>query len=169
MNDLSRYEAVKDQMKTGDLLQWHSDSLIGWAIREKTGSNVNHSGLVIRLQEYEGLERRRFTHEALEHGIVMNLLSRRLEQFDGEAWWYPLKDEWNEKRQAIGERALSFTGIPYDYPAIIEQLFGDVKADSAQLFCSEMCFLAYGYQGTAPNPGNLVSTLKIFKEGVKIL
>jgi hypothetical protein len=155
-------------MKTGDLLQWHSDSPLGWMIRAKTHSIFNHSGLVIRLAEYEGLERRRFTHEALEHGIVLNLLSRRLEDFNGEVWWYPLKDDWDERRQTIGERALAFTGIGYDYKAIIDQLFAPVQSDCAQLFCSEMCFLAYGFSGTAPNPGELL-TLNIFKEGVKIL
>ncbi len=167
-NDLTRYNEVKDEMRTGDLLQWHTDSLVGWLIREKTGSIVNHSGLVIRLQEYEGLERRRFTHEALSHGVVLNLVSRRLESFHGECWWYPLKPEWNEKRQEIGERALSFTGIGYDYQSIADQIFTDVIADEAQLFCSEMCFLAWGYTGTAPNPGQLFD-LGIFKEGVKLL
>jgi hypothetical protein len=167
MNDLAKYNAVKDQMKTGDLLSWHSDSLIGWAIRAKTGSVYNHSSLVIRLAEYEGLERRRFTHEALEHGVVLNLLSRRLESFAGECWWFPLKDEWAKIRQVIGERALSYTGIPYDYQAIADQLVTNVQADAAQMFCSEMCFMAYGFSGTAPNPGDLVK-IPIFKDGVKI-
>lgn len=168
MKDLSVYNEVKDQMKTGDLLQWHSDSLIGWAIRSKTRSNINHSGLVLRLQEYEGLERRRFTHEALENGIVLNLVSRRLEDFDGEVYWYPLKDEWNEKRQLIGERALAFTGIKYDYSSLFTQLFSKVSANPRKLFCSEMCFLAYGFEGKAPNPGEMLG-LGIFKEGTRIL
>jgi hypothetical protein len=168
MNDLSVYNAVKDRMKTGDLLQWHSNTPLGWAIRAKTGSRFNHSGLVIRLAEYEGLERRRFTHEALEHGVVLNLVSRRLEDFNGEVWWYPLKDDWKSRLQEIGERALGFTGIGYDYPAIAMQLFTHVQADCAQLFCSEMCFLAYGFSGVAPNPGELL-TLGIFQDGVQIL
>lgn len=168
MKDLSIYNAVKDQMKTGDLLQWHSDTLLGWMIRCKTRSNINHSGLVLRLQEYEGLERRRFTHEALENGVVLNLVSRRLEDFDGEVYWYPLKDEWNDKRQAVGERALAFTGIKYDYPSLFTQLFSKVSANPHKLFCSEMCFLSYGFTGKAPNPGEMLE-LGIFKEGVRIL
>jgi hypothetical protein len=167
MADITKYNEVKDQFKTGDLLQWKSNSLIGWAIRWKTHSNVNHSSLVIRLAEYEGLERRRYTTEALEHGTVLNFLSRRIELHDGEVWWYPLVDEWNENRQAIGERALSMIGIPYDYGSIFKQLFGKVSADARSLFCSEYCYLSYGFTGTAPSPADMYN-LGIFKPGVKI-
>lgn len=168
MSNLSEYAKVQCEMKTGDLLQWRSKSFIGWAIRWKTNSAVNHSSLVIRLAEYEGLERRRFTQEALEHGVVLNYLSRRLEQYDGEVWWYPLKDEWDERRQRIGELALAFTGVPYDYKSIANQLISSVSAEATALFCSEMCFMAYGFAGTAPTPGGM-EKLGIFKQGVKIL
>lgn len=168
MIDLTKYNAIKDQMKTGDLLQWNSSSIIGWLIRWKTGSDVNHSSLVIRLSEYEGLERRRFTHEALEHGVILNLLSRRLDQFAGKVWWYPLKDEWDERRQRIGELALAWTGVPYDYRSIADQLIASVSAEATALFCSEMCFLAYGFAGKAPTPGEMPG-LGIFKKGLQIL
>lgn len=169
MNDLSAYLKVKDQMDTGDLIQWKSNSLIGALIRWKTNANVNHSGLVLRLQEYEGLKGRRFTTESLEHGVVLNLLSRRLEAFDGEVWWLPLKDEYaRAMRQAVGERALEMIGKPYDYGSIVRQIFGRVSADARALFCSEHCFLAYGLTGTAPTPADMPG-LGIFKEGVQIL
>jgi len=160
--------AVKDQMRTGDLLQWRSNSLIGALIRWRTKATVNHSSLVLRLSEYEGTERRRYTTEALENGTVLNFLSRRLEQFDGEVWWYPLKEEWNERRQAIGECALSLIGIPYDYKSIAAQIFGKVSADARALFCSEYCFICYGMGGKAPTPADMPG-LGIYKEGVKIL
>jgi hypothetical protein len=168
MNDLTLYNSIKDQMKTGDLLQWESDSFIGWAIRLKTNSNVNHSSVVIKLAEYEGLERRRFTDEALEHGVVLNYLSRRLENHAGHCWWYPLTDSWDGERQLIGERAMSFIGIPYDYDSLFKQLVGSVSADATKLFCSETCFLSYGFSGKAPNPGQMPS-LGIFKEPIQIL
>jgi len=168
VNDLTLYNAVRDQMKTGDLLQWKSNSLIGALIRWRTKSNVNHSSLVIRLAEYEGLERHRWTTEALEHGTVLNLLSRRLEAFDGECWWYPLQDSWNEYRENVGTWALDKIGIPYDYGSIVKQIVGKVSADARELFCSEYCYLAYGLTGKAPNPGEMPE-LGIFKEPQKIL
>jgi hypothetical protein len=165
--DLTKYNQIKEQMKTGDLLQWRTNSIVGALIRWKTNSNVNHSSLVIRLSEYEGLERRRFTMEALEHGTVLNYLSRRLEQYDGEVWWYPLRDEMDASRKAIGERASALIGIPYDYMSIAKQVVGRVSADARSLFCSEYCFLSWGYTGVAPNPGQLPG-LGIFKEPIKL-
>jgi hypothetical protein len=167
-NDLSKYLAVRDLMKTGDLLQWRSNSLIGALIRWRTGAEVNHSSLVLRLREYEGQDHRRFTTEALENGTVLHLLSRRLEDFDGECWWYPLKDNWNDKRQAIGEKALALIGIPYDYGSIVHQIFGAVSTDARALFCSEYCAIAYGIEGEAPTPADM-PRLGIFAEPVKIL
>jgi len=168
VNDLSAYNAAKDGMKTGDLLQWRSDSLVGALIRWRTKSGVNHSSLVLRLSEYEGLERRRWTTEALEHGTVLNLLSRRLETFGGECWWYPLQDSWNEYREKVGEWALKMIGVPYDYESIFKQIVGKVSADARALFCSEYCYMAYGLIGKAPSPGEMPE-LGIFKEPVKIL
>lgn len=168
MNDLAKYNAVKNDMATGDLLQWKSNSLIGALIRWRTKAAVNHSSLVLRLAEYEGLERRRYTTEALEHGTVLNLLSRRIEQFDGELWWLPLKDDWNEKRQGIGEKALAMIGIPYDYGSIVRQIFGGVSTDARALFCSEYAAIAYGIEGSAPTPADMPG-LGIFKDAVKIL
>lgn len=169
MNDLSIYEKHKDAMKTGDLLEWRSPTLIGWGIRFVTGEMVNHSSLVIRLAEYEGLERRRYTTEALQHGTVLNLLSRRLEKFTGQVWWYPLKDDWNDKRQQIGECALKYIGIPYDFGSIFKQLIARVGVDFRAFFCSEYVWACYGMEGEAPYPGEIVKKLDIFKPAVRIL
>lgn len=168
MNDLTIYDKVRDDMKTGDLLQWKSNSIVGALIRWRTKSDVNHSSMVLRLSEYELLERRCYTQEALEHGVVMNLLSRRLEQHDGNAWWYPLKDTWNQERQFIGERILNCIGLPYDYNSIVKQIFGKVSIDAHAFFCSELVYAAWGYEGVAPNPGEL-SNLKIFKDCVQLI
>jgi hypothetical protein len=170
MNDLTVYHAVKDQMKTGDLLQWRSNGIIGDLICWKTGYETSHSSLVLRLAEYEGLERRRFTTEALGGGPVLNLLSNRLERLDGTCWWYPLKDEWDPKRQVIGENALRYIGrgVHYDYKSIFAQIFESVSADAASLFCSEYCFISWGFTGPVPYPGALIE-LGITKEGVQLI
>jgi hypothetical protein len=154
MNDLTLYDAVKDQVATGDVLQWHSNSLIGSGIRLRKGGNVNHTGLIIRLAEFEGLERRRFTLEALEDGVVLNLLSRRLEVFKGKVYLHQLKKEHDLMRQRIGERALSMVGIPYDYTSIIRECFGNAQMDMDKLFCSEFAWFAETGKmtGEAPDP-----------------
>ncbi len=168
MNDLSIYNAIKGEMRTGDLLQWKTNSLFGALIRWRTKSNVNHSSLVIRLKEYEGLEGRRWTTEAMGHGTVLNLLSRRLETHKGECWWYPLADSWDLLRGDVGAWAMEQIGIPYDFGSIAKQIIGCVSADARELFCSEYCFLSYGLKGKAPNPGEMPD-LGIFKEPVKLI
>lgn len=157
MGKLDSYYANRDRMKTGDVLQWDSDTLLGDGIQARKGGDVNHTGLVIRLQEYEGEERRVFTLESLENGVVLNLLSRRLEQFDGHVYFIPLKDDYDPQRGKIGERALSCVGIPYDYPAIIKECFGNAKMDMTRLFCSEAAWYALTGKttGEAPDPVEL--------------
>jgi hypothetical protein len=167
------YKEFRDQMRTGDLLQWSSNSLIGTAIRWRTKSEYSHSSLVIRLKEYEGLERRVFTAESLEgSGCGLKLLSRRIEEYDGKVWWFPLDPKYNSLRQAIGEAAFERMGIPYDYESLIKQLIAKVSTEAHALFCSEYCYWTYGTAGLlfdgwqklkAPNPGE-VPKLGLFGE-----
>jgi hypothetical protein len=174
---LELYETYRDQMRTGDMLAWHSDSLIGAGIRWRTVPkgipsdsplSVNHTSGVLRLKEYEGLERRVYINEALENGTVLNLLSKRLTEFKGLVWWYPLKRSWDAERQMIGERALQYIGIKYDYKSIAEQIFGSVSVEVKKLFCSEYYYLSLGFSGKSPNPYQLCIK-DYFKEAVRIL
>jgi hypothetical protein len=167
--NLDRYHELKGQMKTGDLILWHTDSILGSAIQHFTKSNVNHAAMVITFQEYEGAAQRRFIIEALDKvGSVLNLLSRRLEAHKGRAWWYALNDDWNDSlRYAAGMRALDLVGRKYDYISLIENAWKHVEADDTALFCSELWFLALGFHGIAPRPNEL-PTMGITKEGVEL-
>jgi hypothetical protein len=149
------YEVVKDQLKTGDILQWHSKSIVGSLIRWRTDSDANHSSMIIRLAEYECLERRRFHTEAMGRGVYPNLLSNRLKGYRGKVWWLPLKDSWNPDRQKIGERLTECWGKKYDYKSLFWQAIGKVSIDTQQMFCSEVIDYALGFTGTAHNPGEL--------------
>lgn len=164
-------------MKTGDVIAWRSDSFVGKVIRLRTVPssvkkdspfNINHVSSIIRLSEYEGSERRVYITEALEHGTVLNLLSKRLKTFKGNVYWFPLKQSWDIERKRIGERLLQFIGVEYDYKSIAEQIFGSVSVDVKQLFCSEYVHKSYGFSGKAPNPHELVCC-DYFKEALKIL
>jgi hypothetical protein len=77
---LSVYKACKKDMKTGNLLVWREDSYCMRLWRLVTHSEWNHSSMVLRLPEFESLEKRRFTTESRIHGTVLNLLSRRLQE-----------------------------------------------------------------------------------------
>jgi len=189
MIGLDRYNAVSNLMETGDLLLWRGDTPLGKAIRLFSHAQVNHASLVMRFQQYEGAERRRFTSEALEHGIVLHLLSKSLADYNGQCWWYPLKidvgtplrktplrGQANDDRsvpttllgrEEVGERALKYMGTPYDYEALFKNAIEKVKADPQRLFCSEYCFLCYGMEGLAPTPGEMPA-LGIFDDPILI-
>ena len=166
---LELYDKVKDQMKTGDVLQWHHHDFIGWCIRKKTKSFWNHSTLVIRLKEYEGTDFRRWTQEAVTPFVALTFLSKKLESYKGEVWWFPLKDEWDDKRKGIGTMALSLIGVtPYDKLGCFNQLFARTSIQIRQLFCSEDVAVCLGYdKGKAPWPGEIPG-LGIFKNPIKI-
>jgi len=167
MNNLDAYLAVREQMKTGDMLAWATPSLIGKLIMWRTGPYSHTSGIV-RMKEYEGKPRRRFTIEAMEYGFYPSILSNEIQTYKGHIWWYALKDEYNDKRGAIGEKALSLIGIGYDYKSLFRNALGRVNSDARKLFCSEAWFLIYGFAGKAPTPSDMPK-LGIFKDPVQIL
>lgn len=179
------YADAREAMKTGDMLLWTSRTVLGWLIRLKKPDaqdmeriravhpeipddyNPNHVSSVIRLSEYEGEERHRYCLEALEHGFVLNRLSRRMESFDGDVWWFPLKSDFDPRRTDIGRNLLSYVGVPYDYGSLFRNILGHVSADARRLFCSEAYYISLGLSGTAPRPNELLG-LGIFGRGVKI-
>jgi hypothetical protein len=165
--NISHYYEIKSQMKTGDLLLWHSTSVIGGLIRTFSKGEYNHASMVMCFKDYEGEKKRRWTTEANEKGTILNLLSRRLEAFNGYVDWFPLKDEWNDKREIIGANALELIGIPYDYKSLFRNILGRVSTEARELFCSEYYFLSLGLEGKSPTPNDLCR-LNFFKEKIRI-
>jgi hypothetical protein len=175
MNDLSKYMEVRGEMKTGDMLAWASPGIVGKLIRWRTGEYSHTSG-IIRLSEYEGKPRRRFHLEAQEKGFYPAILSNEMATYGGHIWWYPLKDEYNPLRGAVGEKALSMVGVGYDFLSLFKNILGRVNTDAKKLFCSEAWFIIYrdalalpiSRETKAPTPSDMPK-LGIFKEGVQIL
>ncbi len=167
MNDLTTYYKVRDLMRTGDQLAFASAGLIGKIIMFRSGK-YSHWGGIIRLQEYEGLERKRFTIEAIEHGFYPDILSNYIKNYKGHIWWYPLRDEWNPRRHALGERALALIGTPYDYKSLFKQAIARVSTDAKKLFCSEAWYYIMGFTGKAPYPSEMPN-LGVFKEPVQLV
>ncbi|KXH69833.1 MAG: hypothetical protein AM326_01800 [Candidatus Thorarchaeota archaeon SMTZ-45] len=142
---LDLYKQYQPKLRTGDLLSWSSDSALGWLIRKFTKSDVNHSGMVIRFSDYEEQNgaSRRFTLEALEHGIDLHLISRRLEKHKGCVYWHALQERFDEKRPLLGAVALKHVGVAYDYRSLFKNILGKVSAEASKLFCSEYVYLTF--------------------------
>lgn len=146
------YDLYKDQMETGDVILWSSKSLLGAGIRFFSKADVNHASLVVRIRQYE--QDQRYIAEAVERGVVLARLSKRLTEYDGTVWWLPLAAPRNE--QEIGTRALFYQGVEYDYGSFIKQAVARVSINARRLFCSELVAVCLGYEkGTAPRPGDL--------------
>lgn len=169
---MEKYLAVREKMQTGDCLQWRSASALGWLIRFFTRSDVNHTGIVIRFFQWE--REHIFTLEVLEHGVVLQQLSKRLSVFDGACWWYPLKPEYDRNRDAIAAWAINQAGTEYDYESLFKQMFSRVSANARALFCSEYAYLAWQQggvpvpDGPAPRPCD-IPALGIFNDPTQIM
>ena len=165
---LDLYNEHRPAMKTGDFLDWKSDTLLGVIIRAKTGGTGNHGCLVDRLAGLSG--DRIFTLEALGGPFRPYYLSLRLKEFTGKVWWYALRDEWDKEaiRGEIETRMWSHVGIDYDFPGLFANAIRKVEADDGLLFCYEACFLELGFHGPVPVTAKEFEGLKIFKTPVLI-
>ncbi len=178
MNNLGVYEGIRHLMKTGDGLGFYNYSPIGKAIAWKTRGDGplphSHWGGVIRLQEYEGLERRRFSLEALSVGFYPDILSSYIKTYKGRIWWYPLQDEWDNKRQVIGEKALSLIGTKYDWKSFFSFALMQVSPEVRRLFCSEAWQIIYKEAGIPLKVKKALSPtgmhhLNIFKDAIRLI
>jgi hypothetical protein len=158
--DLTKYNSLKDQIKTGDYFEWTGKSLLDKAISLFTGG-PSHGCLILHLEEFEDLKDRRFILEAEAPGIILTLASKRLEEFNGSVRWFPLKEAFDSYRDSIADWALCQVGTPYDFLSVFKNLFGYVSADARKLFCTEYVYLAYKNAGLpipdipAPRPGDM--------------
>jgi hypothetical protein len=153
-NDLTIYNQYAPIMDTGDGLLYVGEATISRVIqwwvhtffipkKDKEKPIFNHGNLVLRLAEYEGKTDRRWCLDARSSGAYPVLLSRYLEEYDGHCWWYPLKDQYNPQRIAIGCAAAEMAGTPYDFGGLVKNALGQVSAEARKVFCTESMFIAY--------------------------
>jgi len=151
VKSLVAYKQIRDQIKTGDMLEWRSRSALGSIIRFFSKQKVNHTGIAFVLENYGGYEGNHvFTLEAEPDGIRYNLLSVQLENFDGEVYWSSLKPEFERLRHAGIDWALEQVGKPYDFKSLFKQALIKVGADARKFFCSEYYFIYLVICGILP-------------------
>jgi hypothetical protein len=151
-NDLTAYNKIKDSMHTGDVVHFAGNDILGRTIRLFTPRS--HTALVIRLKDYEGDEKRRFILEANGiHGISLQLLSKRLAEYNGRAWWQPLRPEFESARRYVGTKAFGLLGTKYDYAGLFRSALGRVSESMSALFCSEFAWavIRQGIEDTVRN------------------
>lgn len=136
MNDLTLYKSIAPRMDTWDLLTYRTEGIIPSLIH--LWSPDNHAGAVLRLPEFEGLENRRWTLEAVGSGVKLSLLSHVLERVHGEVYWHQLKPEFNDLRNLAGCWGIAQSGVvKYDFKGLFAKAVGWAVPDMAKLLCSE--------------------------------
>lgn len=135
MNDLTIYNDIRPQMRVGDAISWHGNSLISWLISWL--SSRTHISSVFKAFAFEGKSSRVTILEAWDGEFNLRALSKRLETYNGHAYYHRLRPELDEYREEIALYLFALIGTQYDYVGFLANIFGLVKAREDKLFCSE--------------------------------
>ena len=176
--DLGQYLVYRPLMVNGDLLEFSTHSMVGKIIRYVTEKDVNHTAILWCVDQFKNVKDRKFIMEALGTGIELNLISARLKDYKGSAYWYSLKDEYNEYRDEVASICLLAEGrtdeLRYDYLSLVKQLWTKVSVDvEKHSFCSEFAQWVLQEAGIlkkqerALKPGEF-DNLGIYKPRIKI-
>ena len=160
-NDLTAYKAMRDSLRTGDLLQWRGNSLFSDVIMAYTKEDRSHTSIVIRLDQFP---ERVFSIEALgDSGLHLWPLSNLLKTYDGLVEVNRILDQYH-LTQRSGPSAdaarflLSKLGTTYDWPDVIGRWKTWIGRDpdpleTSQLYCSESVFAAFKVRQQDPATG----------------
>ncbi len=133
------YQDIRGLIKTGDMIEWRSYSLLGKVIRFFSKQQVNHTSLCVNMT---AMEPHKFILEANPAGVEMTRLSQRIEEFDGEVYWSALLPKYDYLREDIFKWTMLQLGKPYDYKSLFKNIFSRVSGDAKAFFCSELYFMA---------------------------
>ena len=122
---LRRYREYRDEMKTGDVIACQGFDLGARIIRKVTKSLYSHVGLLVRFTE-ASVDRVFVLESLVEKGVLLWPLSRKLSDYNGKAWWLPLRltgargtvTRQKKIRTRILRMAMEQLGKQYDLKAI---------------------------------------------------
>jgi hypothetical protein len=145
MNDLSTYHKIRPSIRSGDIIEWGANSVLGRAIRSVTKKDVNHSSACIWLRpeiaEHLSMRNlsipRLYILESIENGTRLTFLSSKLKEFNGVAYISQLKAEYDSKRNRFAHELLKNESVPYDWTSLIRNLWRRVPIDPERMYCSE--------------------------------
>jgi hypothetical protein len=178
MRELSNnetYESVRFRMKTGDVIAFSGKGAFSNIIKWRFGTDCSHVaivyseevgsfGKVVMIVESTTLTTLADAQTGdLVKGVQLHFLSKRLDSYDGDAWWVPLKEplsEQGERKMCAWLRKTHDQRIPYDtaqaigaginfWDSILEN-----DPDFSKLFCSELVARALQIAGVVDEDVN---------------
>lgn len=170
------YQAVRDQIRPGDIIAFSGKGLVSWVIKWKTKSPVSHVGIVLRNAGRVKIIESTTLVTGEKDGVAIRPLSERIETFEGPVWWLKLRSDIRENLDAV--RMYKFlmdqVGKEYDtWQAVMSALLWWTFESDKSMFCSELCCrgLEVGgvWSGNASEktPADVVR-LNLFDEPVQI-
>ena len=139
---VATYEELRSEIMTGGLLEFDAHGALGSDIREFTKQDVNHSALIVRVNDFsQDPDHQVFILEA-ETSIRLVPASFDLNNFSGEVYYSPLLPQFADKQKSIADWAMAQLGKDYDYESLFKNMFGTVYAEANKMFCSELVFIA---------------------------
>ena len=163
-----RYSAVKDLVRTGDVLAFRGTWLFSRLIRWYSRQPVSHVGLAVWLRIGEETEDRLCVLEAMEgYGVRLLPLAHALGDYwthGGAAWWCPLRDLYDGE-EGVGYALAQWGGeyaSPYQFAVLmsptlqrLRHLLGrpDHVGGPDRFHCSELVSRSLAFAGASiPKP-----------------
>lgn len=147
----AKYHEIRKDIQGGDVIAFGGKGTVSALIKLFTRSNVSHVALVMRAVSKTGERLNQIIESTtLDNysGVVVNRLSNRLKEYDGDVWWLPLKQEFRDK--ASGEDASQWLikqkRKAYDTKQAIGSGFDLIinnTEDFDKFFCSELISAFY--------------------------
>lgn len=135
---INLYSNYQLSLQTGDVIEWRSNTLLGWCIRGFTKQNVNHTSVVMKYELCGTTEmERRYVSEATSKGVQLTFLSDKIKNHDGRCYLNRLKREYEASRIPLGIKLQELEGVPYDWGALFKNIFMRPLVDASELHCME--------------------------------
>lgn len=147
----AKYHQMRKDIQDGDVIAFGGRGMVSNLIKLTTRSNVSHVALVMRSVSNTGERLNQIIESTTLNnyaGVVVNRLSNRLKEYDGDVWWLPLKQEFRNKarNKEAYKWLLKQKRKAYDTKQAIgsglDLLWNNIE-NFDKLFCSELISAFY--------------------------
>lgn len=163
------YQEARTQMKPGDVIAFSGKGDFSEIIKWATRSSVSHVGVILQSQLLiDGQAQQGMFNQIIEStslngfsGVSISRLSDRLETYEGEIWWLPIrKDIYGQMdRKKFYDFLIHQERKEYDMPQAIKSALDALdkipvirnsthnREDFSKFFCSELVAAALEIAG----------------------
>ncbi len=166
---MPRYEEIRDDLKTGDLILFSGKGAFSNIIKLFSGGKWSHIGMVIRLPDFDDAvllwESTTLTNISdIEFnrsikGVQLNALSERISRYEGDVSLRPLSSPIGKSMfNKLSHLRHKLSRRPYERDelellrSVWDGIAGTNTEDLSSVFCSELVAEAYQSMGLLPEP-----------------